>query len=212
MAGLLDFLNPLKKMPEAPAPVQVDPQVQGLIDSGVDRSVRSPEEIAAETNQGVAVGAGQLGQSEQQAQNQGLRQGGDAGYINALRGAYSARSDQNIGRIVEKNQMQAQYKKSDQMAKMSRTALAQQRVQTQNFETLTQAYNQQEMARAQFINQIFQLGGTGMGMAAANRKAVKQDESIIGSGPTRTGGYAPSQVDYGGGAGDGFGNGGMEYA
>lgn len=197
-------INPLfggtNDMP-TPTTVPLDKDTQQMIDTGVDRASRPGSEFASEINQGVAQNAGALGQSQEQAQQADQRLGGGAAGAEALRQVYSANSGNTIGRMMKANQYRGELAKADYMNQMSHAAMAKQRVATQNYHMLSEAYSQAEMARAQFVTSLFQSAQTGMGMYAAGKGAAKgMKEQGVGAnyGAARSGGYAPSGVDYGG--------------
>ena len=165
-------------MGQAPDPtiVPLDADTQGLLNQSVDRASRPDAEFAASLNQGAVIGAGQLGQSEMQGQQEAQRLGDT--YSDAIRQSYASRANDSVGRLIRANEYKAKLQKGDQMRQMSQAAMAQQNVATQNYAMLTEAFNQSEMARANFVSQIFQTGNQAMVMKAAqSRKASQQATS-----------------------------------
>lgn len=191
----LDLPRPFRQLTGgAPDPVIVplDEGTQGLLNRGTDRATRPSEDYAADLNRGVAEAAQQFSQGPQAGAQESKRLGMDDGFNAALRQAYGSRESDIVNRLVRSNQYRGQLQRSQEMHRMSIAAMAQQRVATQNFAMLTEAYNQQEMARAQFISQLFQTGANAMSMyAAQNRKANATDPNGMNGGG---GSYIGSQT------------------
>lgn len=167
-------------MKSAPDPVIVpeDPQTAAMIKEGVDRSTAPTEEHAANINANVA-NMSQLGGKSGEQTDAGLGQ--SPGFLNALRNQYAARSSKDIDKIQAGNHQRAEMMRADKMRKMAMAAMGQQRAQTQNYEMLTQAYNDAEAARAQLISSIFQMGAGAGGAAMANKGKKPQQNLQIGS-------------------------------
>lgn len=210
MAGLLGGLfggggsAPERKI------VELDQGTQGLINQVNDRSNRDASAFGADINQGVAGAADSLGESPQAAMQSDLRAGGPTPYMGeALRQAYSSRSQENVGRLIKSNEYKGMLAKGDQMRRAAQTQIAQQRVAANNNARLVDAYNQQEAARAQFISSIFQTVSTGLTIAAASRGAKAKPSATdsmsmpeIGSGvgnPNAGGGYGLGVAESGAG-------------
>lgn len=193
-------LNPLfGGTNDAPTPttVPLDKDTEGMINEGVDRASRPGSEFAGEINQGVSQNAANLGQNEQQAAQSDQRLGGGAVGADALRQVYNAQSGNTIGRMMKANQYRGELAKADYMNQMSHAAMAKQRVAAQNYHMLTEAYNHAEMARAQFVNSLFQIGQTGMGMYAANMKRGPKGVSPDGGGNVGGSAATLGQTDLG---------------
>lgn len=193
--------------------VDLDPQSKEMIEQGLSRAGRSTDEHAAEMNQGIVKSAQNLG-GDQALSGQAMnRLGADASYGEAIRKAYSQQAGKSVSDLVKKNQMKAELRRADKLKQMSGLMLAKQRVATQNNEMLVNSYNQAEMARAQFVSQLFQIGGQATAMHFGNKrdarmeKAMTQNNRVGMTPPTPTSSYGD---DYGSG---GFGGGsGMGYA
>lgn len=179
-----------------PGIAPLDPGTQGLINAGVTRAGQSGGQFADQINQGVSQNSASVGQDQQHASQEDQQFGGTQPMSDALRNAYSAQSGTNIGKLMKSNQYRGELAKSDYMNKMSQVAVAQQRVAAQNYATLTDAYNQSENSRAQFVNSLFQIGQQGMVMAAANHR--KSGKSMAaGAGTPSTGGDTGFSSNYG---------------
>jgi hypothetical protein len=199
---------PIPFGPSSDAPklniVSLDSDTQGLVNNSVQNAGRSGDEFAADINNGVAQNAASLGQDQQHATQEDQRGGDNSPYMaDALRGAYQAHSDQNVGRLIKSNQYKGEMAKADYMRQTAAVQAAQQNVRNQNYSMLTEAYNQNEMARAQFVNSLFQLGGTAVAMYGAekrdNRRFGKPQMQKI----QKLGGHGVGNEDYGsGGAGE----------
>lgn len=184
--GLLDNLGlPFpgfgQKVPDRQF-AQLDPDTQSLINQGVDRSSAPVSAYEDAINQGIQQPQVSNAPSPQEAEQAGV----DPNMMTAIRNAYSARSQDSINSLISQNKYKASVEKGQQMNQMAQVKIAQQRVAGQNFAMLTQAYNMQEQSRAQFISQLFQIGGQAGAIGAANR----------GKAPARgqAGGYNQSQA------------------
>lgn len=163
--------------------VQLDPETQQLIREGADRADRPSSEFTADINRGAAENAASVGQDQQHANQEDSRMGGNSPHMaEALRGAYRSQTDNHIGRLLKSNDYRGQMAKADYMNQTAGAAIARQRVATQNYATLTSIYNQQEMARAQFVNSLFQIGQQGMIMGAMARNKPSQKTDMTNAG------------------------------
>lgn len=167
-------------MKSAPDPkiVGEDPQAAALITEGTNRAVAPTSEHAANINANVA-NMSQLNGKPDEATDAGLGQ--SPGFLTALRNQYAARSSKDIDKIQAGNMQRAEMMRADKMRKMAQAAMGQQRVMTQNYEMLTQAYNDAEAARAQLVSSIFQMGGAAGGAAMANKRKKSPEPLQIGS-------------------------------
>lgn len=156
----------------APQPniVPLDPGTQQLLDQGTTRAGQDASTFAGQLNQGVSQAGNQLGESNQQLNQQGAAAAQSPGMMQAIRNAYSGQTQKNIQAIQSKNQQAGLYAKLDYTNQMARAALMQQNIAAQNYTTLTQAYNQAETSRAQFVNSLFQTVDVGIGIMAGKAK------------------------------------------
>ena len=175
MASFFEQLGLVKNAPD-PKIVGEDPETANLIKQGVDRATAPTEEHAANINANVGT-MSQLGGKTGEQIDSGLAQ--SPGFLTALRNQYAARSSSDINKIHTNNQQRAEMMRADKMRKMAMAAMGQQRAMTQNYEMLTQAYNDAEIARAQLVSSIFQMGGQAGGMAMANKKRQPQGQDSL---------------------------------
>lgn len=175
MASFFENLGLVKSAPD-PKIVGEDPQTAALIAEGTNRATAPTEEHAANINANVGT-MSQLGGKPGDATDAALGQG--PGFLTALRNQYAARSSRDIDKIQSGNMQRAEMMRADKMRKMAQAAMGQQRAMTQNYEMLTQAYNDAEIARAQLVSSIFQMGGQAGGMAMANKKRQPQGQDSL---------------------------------
>lgn len=198
MAGLLGGL-----FGQAPDPkvVALDPETQGLIYQGSENAMRPEGDFQADINQGIER-SGTLGANPSQLMQNaaglgydGSNGGGDI-YNDALRSVYNQKSGLNQENQKWDNKLQAQSQQTKKLRSAAIQAMGQQRAATANFEMLTQAYNQNEMARAQFVSSLFQAGGTAYSinkMKPTQRNFASEVAPDMGS--ARSGGFA-DPTDY----------------
>lgn len=153
--------------PKPPDMVQLDPRARELLDQGVARASRSGAEHQDEENAGIDAYAGGLlgGGGDQEAASSAQ----NPYYVQGLRDAYKSQARSGIDAVKNQNQFSAEMRRSDQLKRMQMAAMGQQQAQLQNYQMLTQAYNQNEAARAQFISSIFGVARTGIGMGMASK-------------------------------------------
>lgn len=189
--GVFDFLG---KAPDVKK-VDLDPGTQELLNQGTNRATRPDSEFGSEINQNVGQAAASHNLRSEGAQQESNNFGQTPQFMEALRQSYSARAGENINNLVRSNEHRGRLQKADELRQMSIAALGQQRAATQNYAMLTQAYNQAEMARAQFVSSLFQVGNQAMATNAANRSPRKRSSAHVG-------GYGDSPAEAGQ---DGFG-------
>lgn len=194
MAGLLGGDTP------QPNFVPLDAGTQGLLDQGVASASRPASDFANDLNKNVSENASGFMGNEQQSSQEAKRTGQDPGMFNALRNAYGSQAGTQIKQITNANQYKAQMMKADYLHQMAIAAVGQQQVATQNYSMLTDAYNQSEMARAGFVNTLFQTANTAMVMGAKKRPSTKTQPGGVQESPAagRVGGYGgqPSFANY----------------
>lgn len=177
-------------------PATLDAGTQGLIDQSIKRSQMTPDQFAAEQNQGVSESANQLAQNEQQAkqsdQSMGEAPGQDA--INsAIRNQYASQTGKTVNRLKDAYSQNAMMTKNAALLQASTNAIARQNIQVQTYSQLMNAQNQVEAARAQIISSILGAGGSAAGMAMANRK---KSNSGGGGGGFNNGDTGTGNVGY----------------
>lgn len=157
----------------APAPkiVGLDPTTQKLMNDQAQRAIgENPADIAGQLNAGTDKAAASLAgpSSDQQAAGTGS----DPSVLRAIRNQYSQMNNQDLSQLKQSNANQAQFMHGQRMQDAARSMLAQQQVQTQNYAALSQAYQANEMARAQTISSLINLGSTAytMNKTGTNRK------------------------------------------
>lgn len=174
MAGLLDSVGGLFSGPSPSLNVvSLDPGTQKLIGQQYSNATRSDAQIANDKNTGVAAsGQGAL-QSSQGANQEAAGQGENVGMLQAIRNKYNQTANQGINNIVKQNQMTAGLDRAQLLKNAASGALAQQNVETMNYQEQANAMNQAEMARAQMLNSVLGAGGMigGQYMARRSRRA-----------------------------------------
>lgn len=195
MAGLLDKFMPSTTAPQ-PTLVPLDSGTNSLIDQSVARGGQSTQQFADQQNAGVDQAATQgYGQNPQQAQqhDQSMGYSGADGAVNsAIRNQYRADSGATIDRLKDAYSQQAVFQKNAALQQASAEAMARQKVTTQSYATLMNAYNQTEAARAQVLNSILGAGGMVGGAAAARPKQSRQApgaQASMGNPSTPTDGF-----------------------
>lgn len=137
-----------------------------------------------------------LAQGDQQLNQQAQQMGMSPGQMKAIRNVYNSHAQKGIYQLKQQNDMQGQMMKADYMSKLSQAMLGQQVTAANQYQMLTDAYVQQEQARAGFINSLFQTGDTAIGMRAAmNRQSGPKTQRTISTG-SDPGNYAYGNYDY----------------
>lgn len=151
-------------------PTELDPKTQQLIDASVTRATAPTEEIASKLNEGVA-NAGTQGMGADQHSNQKLTSmGTDPSMMQAIRNQYGQVANKSIQRIINSNNQQAPLTQANYLQQAYMNSMAQQNVATHNYEALSKAYSDSQMARGQLLASALSLGGSAGGMAMANHQ------------------------------------------
>jgi hypothetical protein len=146
--------------------VDLDKGTSALVDASAQRVIHeTPEQIRQQLTQGIGTELPQMPIEQQAAQS-----GQDPNLLGAIRRQYSAKANQSVQRLKDQAHLDAQLEKGKRMSEFSRVAIARQQVQTQNFEALAQAYQQNQAARAQMISSLINLGGTAYALHSMNTK------------------------------------------
>lgn len=170
--GLLD--NLFQKAPDRQI-VQQDPAVNDLINAQVERASKGPEAFAQAKN--VGIDQSSTAPNFQMLAQQGSRTGEDQGMLNAIQNVYRQKDNQNIERLKQKNAQTSEIDRADALRKAAMAAMGRQQVQNDIFGQLTDAYNQQEAARAQFVSGLFGIGRQAAmmgGFKGANAPSMNQ--------------------------------------
>jgi hypothetical protein len=78
--------------------------------------------------------------------------------LQAIRNQYQGMAGKDTNQLMRQNQINAQFQHGQMLSDYARSALAQQQVQTQNYEQLSNAYQQNTMARGQMISSLINMG------------------------------------------------------
>jgi hypothetical protein len=178
--------------PSPPPTVPLDSGTQGLLSQSVQNAQNStPQSVANETFGNAGKVGGSILQTEGQTDQNAASTGQDPSMLNAIRRAYSAKAGQGIARVKSQEDMNAYRQNFNRTRQVLQSALGEQQAITNQNPFLTNAYMQQEQARAQMIGSIFQTIDTGIGIAAGR-------SSKRSNGGGRVGGYdSPSSYDLG---------------
>jgi hypothetical protein len=207
MASLPNPLDIFGKTSSGPGFVSPDQQTQGLMAQGVSLASRPAGDFATQSSQGMEGGLQSQLQGAPQASQEAARMGvqpGQQGFNTALRNQYNAYAGRQLGGMMATNRVNAEMQKANMMNQYAKAYLGQQRAMTENYANLTQAFNQNEQARAQFISQLFGAADYGIGMNKGGMRSQQTPFNVPSSGG-RVGAYSPEQMNYGG-------NEGLEYA
>jgi hypothetical protein len=151
-------------------PTSLDSNAKKIIDQTVNNATAPTAEIAAKMNNNVGAAAQTTQQSDQAIKQQAAGSAQDPSMLQAIRNQYGQVASKGIQRVIDSNNSQAALTKAQWLQNAAQQAMAQQNVEMQNYENLTQAYTDSQMARAQLLSSVLSLGGTVGGMAASNSK------------------------------------------
>lgn len=181
ISGLMGGLG--DSAPDAPGKTPLDAGTQKLVDQQSEIAGKDPSYFSGILNRGVQGVQTGLGQTGNQLQQENASQGGQNSNINAIHNAYNAQAQQGINQIMNKNEMQGNMMKADYMNQLSKTLLGQQAQAVQQQQFLTNVFSQQEQARAQAINSLFQVGDQIIGMNARMKAAQTSTRALAGGAP-----------------------------
>ena len=154
------FLSSLFDSPDVQA-VPLDSGTRGLIKEGVNRSINeSPEQISEQMLGGVESGVAALSPSDEMISQEAERTGQNPYLLQAVQNKYRGETARDLGRFKTQADMQSRLLKAERMQQIAQSAIAGQQVQTNNFAMLSQAFQQNEAARASVISNIIGLGQT----------------------------------------------------
>lgn len=170
MGGLLG------KSPDAPEFVELDERTKGLVDR--QASSAASDELVNQSNQAYDMGSG-LAQNPQ-SNAQSAASGSDQAFTQALHNQYYGKAKRDIDNLKSQGGLQAQADKGQALSNAAKIAIGQQQARMQQYQFLTNAYNQQEQAKASAVNQLFQLGAYGMGQYFGNKTANPASSNGVG--------------------------------
>ncbi len=178
--------------------VPLDPGTSAIEGQQLNQAAQPSSYYTGMLNSNLGQATGGLGQGDQQLSQVSKQTGMSPGQLGAIRNVYNQHAAEGIGRITQQNQMQGQMMKADYLSKMSQAMLGQQVNAVNQYQVLTNAYQQQEMARAGAINSLFQVADTGIGMQMAqNRKTGAA--ALTPSNNPYVGGSSVGSANVGGG-------------
>lgn len=149
--------------------VPLDAGTSELIHQNTLSATQTPEQIAARSNAGIQGASGEGLQSDQQLQAHAAATGQNPAMLAAIRNQYGQAAQKGVNSIVKQNEINAPLTKADYLQKAAQMAQAKMNVATQNYEGLTDAYNQNMAARAQVISSVFNVAGAGGGAAMSGQ-------------------------------------------
>lgn len=162
----VDLAGQFNKDAPTPTKVALDPNTQQLISAQIDKASRPGSAFGAELGQGVESGVARLGAM---GSDNSAKSGVSSAQTQAIRNVYGAQTGQALEHLKFQNQIAGEQRKAVQMQTAAQLALHQQQTQTNYLQSLTQAYNQMEQQRAQFVSNISGLASYGMGSYAGYR-------------------------------------------
>jgi hypothetical protein len=146
--------------------VPLDAEAQGLLNSGIARAASA--DFAGQMNAGISEREGQLAQGDESLESESAKKKADPAMLKALRDQYNSIAGDQVERIKTQNSLKAPLQKAQALRQYAQAALGQQRAQNSFYQQLTDAYNQQEMGRAQFVNTLFQTGANAYAINRGN--------------------------------------------
>lgn len=168
-----------QKMPEHRT-IALDEGTQNLSNQMAAQANAPTSFYSGMLNQGQDRARTSLGESEDQITQRASRMGMDPNQMKAIRNVYNQQANTGIQQLSNRNEYQAKLMKADYMNTVSKALLGQQQQMVNQYGLLTNAYMQQEAARAGAINSMFQTADTAIGMQMAqNRGQVPQSSPMI---------------------------------
>lgn len=162
-----DPFSIFKSQPDPPQRVPLSQQGKDALSRQVELAERPVAEHAASAWENVDKSMGNIAGSPQATSQAARRLGTNEYFGDAIRNVYQRQAGTMLNQVRQTNDFQAAIRRSQDLAKAARAVLGQQQAITAQNQFLTEAYNQQEAARARFIDQIFQGGMYGIGIAKA---------------------------------------------
>ncbi len=160
----IGFKNPFQKIFETPDPktVSLDGGTQGLINRQIEGADKPDEYFSGLLNQGMDSQQYQVAPELLEQQSQGKME--DPHINKAISRVYQQKAGKALDELKRQNEFQGKMMKNDYMNQTAQVLMRQQQNTLQNYQMLSQAYQAQEQARAQFINSLFQTGNQAMMM------------------------------------------------
>lgn len=152
--------------PPEPGKSELDPVAKQMIADQLSQASRSPQDFAKELTQGLEQSVSRLKGSDLSDIG---KTGVTPGFRDALRSAYSAQTGDALDRIKLNNQLVAEQRKANALQMASRFSLHQANMQTNYYQSLTDAYNQMEAQRAALVANISGLGAQAIGTYAGSQ-------------------------------------------
>lgn len=181
--------------------IPLDPYTQGLVGDIKDRAANMTEEgVNQELTEPAITASAQFEQTPQMASQEAARTGNSPGTIDAIRNIYRQNNARDIERF--KNQMNVQSKLTygERLNRASGINQMANQVNLNNMELQGQAYRQNQMARAQVISSILDLGGTAYMINQLKERsptqAYKSGINSFNSGTGTNFGQPPMAVPY----------------
>ncbi len=163
IGGLLGESDPTLKI------VPLDSGTQNLITGQQTRAGQTDAQLGQQANAGVSQSGQQMQQSDQSLKQEAAGSGSDPAMLQAIRNQYGQKAGSGIQDLMAKNQNNTAMVRANMLQQAAHSQVAKQQVETQNYENLTNAMNQAEMARAGVLSSIFGAVGVGAGMYLGSR-------------------------------------------
>jgi len=171
----------LGSTPSAPSAVPLDQGTQNVINNETAQAGQDVSQYANQLNQNTGNASGLLGNSQSQKQAEAAQGGMSPGMFGAIRNVYANQAGSSIANLNRQNQMQATMQKADYMNQTAQALLGQQAALTNQYQVLTNAYNQSEAARAGTIASLTQVANFGIAHNAANASKGTQSSGLATS-------------------------------
>jgi hypothetical protein len=158
----------------------LDSATKGLINENINRSINeTPDDISKQILQGVEPNVSALGMGPEMTNREAVRTGQDPYMMSALSNKFRQNTAKDYQRFKSQTDAQSRLMKGQRMADASQMAFMKQQVQTNNFAMLSQAFQQNEMARAQVISSFIGLGTNAAMLGQLPQGSTKQTQSAI---------------------------------
>lgn len=170
--------------------VDLDQGTRDLIHGQVQRNTVPTSQIAAKLNQGVGKDTNSIVGASSSADNNLMKSPGSDHMQAAIVNKYKQESNKQIGMLQQAQGLQAPLTQGNWLSQAYQSIQAQQQIETQNNEFLTQAYIDNQRARSQAMSSIFgAVGGVaGFGAARGWFKGGPGGAEPTGGGGVDTGG------------------------
>jgi len=187
MALDFGFLEPWKDT-EDPTIVPLDGQTQGLLNQSALRTQEPLDAYKQKQNQGIIQAQAALGGVP--SANDSAKSGLTDAMKGGIRNLYQQKAGPQIAMLAAQNNIQGQMAKANAANKYMQQAFQLQKNVTDNYNMLTNAYNQQEAARAGMVAALTGLGGTALGQQKADNRAAQGQFPAAQTNPSMNQDYA----------------------